>query len=229
MPLLIIPIIPVMAYKSLAFDYQTWGILRHYSMEYAVYIPLAFVIWLTTKSERNRIYLYAPVVLMTHVWMLYLMRNTVSKWYNPEQMVWYSCEHYTSPYDYKRIHEGLAVIPETSYVTAVSRLLPHFHPQPGRQFHLGFCEKGAFNCISNEEGSPVYIDPRTEYMVLLREETNPWPLTREQYKALINYLTHSPRWRQVYDRHMLLIFRRHAVSTSDSAHLDRNAGAHSGP
>ncbi len=212
MPLLIIPVIPVILYKNLAFDYQVWGILRHYGMEYAVYIPLAFAIWLATKPERIRIYLSILTIFMTHLWMLYLMKNTVSKWYNPEQMVWYRCEHYTSPYDYRRIHEGLKIIPKTSYVTAVSRLLPHFPPDPGRQFHLGFCENGAANCKSNEEGSPVFIDPRTEYMVLLREETNPWPLNTDEYYALIEYLSHSPGWRLIYDRDKLLIFRRNALS-----------------
>lgn len=211
MPLLIIPIIPLVAYKSLTSDYQTWGILYHYNMEYAVYIPIAFVIWLSTKSGRSKIYLSILAVFMTHIWLLYLMKNTVSKWYSPEQMVWYRCRHYTSPYDYRRIHEGLDVIPETSYVTAVSRLLPHFPAQPGRQFHLGYCENGV-SCKSNEEGSPVFIDPRTEYMALLRSETNPWPLKVDEYYALIEYLTHSPKWRLVHDRDNLLIFRRNTPS-----------------
>ncbi len=212
MPLLIIPIIPLIAYKSLAYDYQVWGILYHYNMEYAVYVPIAFAIWLSTKSGRSKIYLFILAVLMTHIWLLHLMESTVYKWYSPEQMVWYRCKHYTSPYDYRRIHEGLKIIPKTSYVTAVSRLLPHFPPDPGRQFHLGFCENGAANCKSNEEGSPVFIDPRTEYMVLLREETNPWPLNTDEYYALIEYLSHSPGWRLIYDRDKLLIFRRNALS-----------------
>ena len=214
MPILIIPAIPVVLYKNLAHDYQVWGILYQYNMEYAVYIPLAFVIWLSSMSERKRIYLFVLTVFASHIWLLYLMRNTVSKWYERERMVWYSHEHYTSIYNYERIHEALATIPDTSYVTAVSRLLPHLKPQPGRHFHLGF---GIPNAESIDKDSPVYIDPRTEYIVLLRSETNSWPVKIEDYYALIDYLTHSPRWRLVHDRDSLLIFRRyHTPNVSSS-------------
>lgn len=207
MPILIIPIIPIAAYKSLASDYQAWGTLLHYGMEYAVYIPMAYAIWLSTLSGSRKVYLTIAGVLLTHLWNFYLMENRVSKWYQPEQMIWYTRDHYTSPYDYKRIHKGLAIIPETSYVMAVSRILPHLPPEPGRHFHIGFCDTDVTE-EKNQEDSPVCIDPRTEYIVLLRSESNPWPVGIQAYHALIEYLRHSPRWRLVYDKDNLLIFQR---------------------
>ena len=201
MPLLLIPIVPIVLYKSLANDYQVWGTLFQYSMEYAVYIPLALAIWLAQVPKNRRALLAVVVALMTHIWNLYLMKNRVSKWYSPEQMLWYKCVHYVSPYRYKEIHEGLAIIPDTSYVMAVSRLLPHLPPRPGRQFHIGYCDQVG-------EESPVCIDPRTEYITLLRGETNPWPVGVKDYEALIDYLSHSPKWQLIYDKDELLIFRR---------------------
>jgi hypothetical protein len=128
MPLLLIPIIPILLYKSLANDYQVWGTLFHYSMEYAVYIPLALAIWLAQVPKNRRALLAMMAVLMTHVWNLRLMEKRVSKWYSPEQMLWYECVHYVSPYRYEEIHKGLAIIPDRSYVMAVTRLLPHLPP-----------------------------------------------------------------------------------------------------
>jgi hypothetical protein len=59
-----------------------------------------------------------------------------------------------------------------------------------------------------KEESPVCMDPRTEYIALLRGETNPWPMGIKDYEALIEYLSHSPKWQLVYDKDQLLIFRR---------------------
>ena len=59
-----------------------------------------------------------------------------------------------------------------------------------------------------KEESPVCMAPRTEYIALLRGETNLWPVGIKDYEALIDYLSHSPTWQLVYDKDQLLIFRR---------------------
>lgn len=193
-PLFLIMLLPVYLYKLLAIDYQLWGTLNHYSVEFAALLPIA-VLW-TAERWRGSWKFWGALVggaLGAHIMNISLLDHRYSKWYDPARHRWYKCEHYKSPqgYNYQKIHEGLRIIPREAAVSATSRLAPHI-PARYEYYH--------FPSIK-----------RAEYIALLRNDPNPWPLSPTQLNQYIESLERSPDWEKVWDRDQLVIFRRRSA------------------
>lgn len=189
-PLFLVMLLPVYLYKLLASDFQIWGILHHYSLEYAVILPIA-TLFAVSRWRGKPLYWIGLIggIIGAHGISTLLHTHPYSKWYDATRHQWYKKEHYTSLYCYSLIHEGLKVIPREVPVSAVSRLLPHIPPREG-YYHFPAVKQA-------------------EYLALLREDPNPWPFPPgEPYKKYIDSVSASPFWEKVWDRDKLVIFRR---------------------
>ncbi|MCS7152908.1 MAG: DUF2079 domain-containing protein [Bacteroidia bacterium] len=188
-PIALILLLPVYLYKMLSADYQLWGTLLHYNMEFAAVLPIA-VLW-AAERWRGQLSFWIALgggALGAHAINLSLLDGRYSKWYDPERHRWYSQKHYCSPYSYKKIHEGLRLIPREAPVSALSQLAPHIPPRTG-YYHY-----------------PAIQD--AQYIALLRGSTNPWPLSPQELAQHIQNLESSPEWEKVWDKDSLIIFRR---------------------
>jgi uncharacterized membrane protein len=194
-PVLLIGALPIYFYKLYSDIMYTWGTLFHYNMEFATYIPISMILWVSKDPRAPRFLVYLSVVILSHILNLYLTENRFSKWYERDSHAWYSCKHYDSPYQYKEVMRGLAMIPETAYVSAVMHLLPHLKPNPGRHF--------LFPSVSHTE-----TGPKADYLAFLRGDYNVWPLGHSEYQLCLDSLSKSPYWETIYDKGGLLILRR---------------------
>lgn len=197
-PIALILLLPVYVYKLLPSNYQVWGTLHHYSTEFAAMLPIA-VLWAAERWKGHYTLWLALVggALGAHVMNLSLLPGRYSLWYEKERHEWYRLYHYTSPYCYPRIHEGLRLIPRDASVAALNRLYPHIPPR----------EK-------------YYIYPTDEpvdYIALLWYDPNPWPLSVKEFDEHIKALHQSPEWEKIWDRDGLLIFKRKKSSTAQAA------------
>ncbi|MCS7161725.1 MAG: DUF2079 domain-containing protein [Bacteroidia bacterium] len=187
-PVGLVLLIPVYLYKLLASDLQLWGTLYHYSLEYAVMLPLV-VVWAAGRLPYRPALVLGLGAFAAHVLNLSLLSGRYSEWYTPEQHRWYSPAHYRSSFNYQKVHEGLRLIPPEAPVSAASRLLSHIPPRE-KYYHF-----------------PVVRD--AQYLALLRGDPNPWPIRPgEPYQQVLDTLARSPYWQKIYDRDSLLIFRR---------------------
>lgn len=188
-PIWLAILVPVYLYKLLFSDPQIWGTLYHYSMEYAAILPIA-VLW-AVQRWRGTVWFWVALIgsaLAAHIMNLSLLDHRYSKWYGPDTHRWYSERHYRSFYCYPKIHEGLKLIPRDAPVSAVSRLVPHIPPR--------------------EEYYHFPAHKQADYIALLRNDPNPWPLSKAQLYAFIDSVEKLPSWEKVWDRDQLVIFRR---------------------
>jgi hypothetical protein len=113
-------LLPVYIYKLLSMEPQMWGTMAHYSIEFAVVLPIA-LIW----SMRNSLPKLIPLIgfigaFMAHLTNYLLMEKRFSLWYYPQLMRWYSCEHYCPYEKYKSIRKAASLVPkEASYCTDI--------------------------------------------------------------------------------------------------------------
>ncbi|MCS7297204.1 MAG: DUF2079 domain-containing protein [Bacteroidia bacterium] len=189
-PLFLLLLLPVYMYKLLASDYMIWGTLYHYSVEFAVILPIA-VLWAAQRWKGNwRCWtLLAAGALGAHIMGFSLLEKRVSKWYEAERHRWYAPQHYHSPYNYSKIHEGLRLIPPQASVSAVSRLISHIPPR-WEYYHF-----------------PAGLS-KVEYIALLREDPNPWPVGSAKLIQFIDSLEKSPSWEKIWDKDKLVVFHR---------------------
>jgi len=197
-PILLIGALPIYFYKLYSLDMHSWGTLHHYNMEFATYIPISLIIWLSKDHRPFRFLLYLATVISTHILNLYFMNNRFSKWYDKSRHAWHSCEHYNSSYRYEKIKKGLAIIPDTAHVSALGRLLPHLKPNPGRHF--------LFPYLSDYQR--LDAPPKANYLALLRGDQNPWPMSPLEYESYLDSVMKSPHWETLYDHDGLVILRR---------------------
>ncbi|MEN3039998.1 MAG: DUF2079 domain-containing protein [Bacteroidia bacterium] len=188
-PVFLLLLLPVYMYKLLSADPLLWGTLYHYGMEFAAMLPIA-VLW-SAERWRGSAWFWIFLVggaLGAHLMNISLLDSRYSKWYDPERHRWYSPKHYRSIYCYSKIHEGLRIIPREAAVSAVSRLAPHIPPRK-EYYHFPACKQA-------------------EYIALLRNDPNPWPISTAELNRFIDSLEKSPNWQKVWDRDLLVIFRR---------------------
>jgi hypothetical protein len=58
-PVLLIGALTIYFYKLYSLDMHSWGMLYHYNMEFATYIPISLIIWLS-KDHRPFRFLLIP-------------------------------------------------------------------------------------------------------------------------------------------------------------------------
>ena len=188
-PIFLLILVPVYFYKFAAADCQIWGILHHYNMEFATILPIAVVWAVRKRSLWVQVSLLGAAVLGAWGTHLYANNRPYSHWVRPAEQRWYTCQHYQSSLDYKKIHEGLAKIPKEASLSTVSVLMPHIPP---RKLYYHF---------------PARLDT-VEYIVMLRNNTAPWPISREEDIFWIDSLSRSPAWEKIHDQNRLIIFQR---------------------
>lgn len=184
-------LLPVYFYKLLAANYFMWGTVHHYSLEFALVLPLA-VAWVVYQRKMSPRLLMIGA-LLSHATNLALLDSRLSKWYEPERHRFYQLKHYQSPYSYKAIHEGLQKIPPEAPVSALSCLLPHLPMREGL-YHFPSVR-------------------RAEYLALLEgEQACSWPMEREAYKKFLDSLDTSAAWEKLWHRDQLRIYRRRPIA-----------------
>lgn len=180
-------LLPVYAYKLLSANYFMWGTVHHYSLEFALVLPLA-VAWAAHKQLKPNRFL-AIGALLAHLLSFVLLDSRFSKWYDPERHRFYQAKHYRSEYTYKSIHEGLQLIPKEASVSALACLLPHLPMREGL-YHFPAMR-------------------RAEYLALLEgEQPCSWPMEREAYRQFLDSLDHSAAWEKLWHKDKLRIYKR---------------------
>jgi len=125
-PIFLFALLPVYAYKLLSAEPQTWGTLAHYSMEFAVILPISFI-WFMRRFSAPwawRIGLVGAV--LAHLMNYMLLERRLSIWYIPEAFQWYSCSHYCDPTLYKEITEAAQRIHPRDIILTQFRFRPYF-------------------------------------------------------------------------------------------------------
>lgn len=189
-------LLPVYLYKLLSANYFMWGTVHHYSLEFALVLPLA-VAWVVYRKKKSHRWLMVGA-LLSHGLNIALLDSRLSKWYDPERHRFYQLKHYKSSYSYKAIHQGLQKIPPRAPVSALSCLLPHLPMREGL-YHFPSVR-------------------RAEYLALLEgEQPCSWPMEREAYKRFLDSLDHSPAWEKIWHQDQLRIYRRLTASQDTQA------------
>jgi hypothetical protein len=166
-------LLPVYVYKLLTTDPQTWGTVMHYSMEFAVILPIS-LIWFMHRLSAPwawRIGLIAAV--LTHLMNYMLLERSFSIWYFPEGAQWYSCSHYCDPTLYKEIIEAAQRIHPGDITLMQSRLRPYF-PIP-------------------DESNPSNTDKPSTWMFIVK--TDPFSPNADSVKSLLR----SGEWYIAYE------------------------------
>ncbi len=189
-------LLPVYAYKLLSANYFMWGTVHHYSLEFALVLPLA-VAWAAHKQLKPNRFL-AIGALLAHLLNFMLLDSRFSKWYDPERHQFYQAKHYLSEYAYKSIHEGLRLIPKEAPVSALACLLPHLPMRDGL-YHFPAMR-------------------RAEYLALLEgEQPCSWPMEREAYRRFLDSLDHSAAWEKIWHKDKLRIYKRKSWDPSQDS------------
>ncbi|MCX7980467.1 MAG: DUF2079 domain-containing protein [Bacteroidia bacterium] len=189
-PIFLLVYAPVFLYKNLSADLQLWGTLTQYSMEFAITLPI-FLLWGALRWRGTRYFWWAlgAGIIGSHAIAYEMIAHPYSKWHIPTRSIFWHSKHYCSHHNYAKIHKALKLIPREARVSACTNLAPHIPPRFGYyQF-------------------PYVGD--AEYIALLRN--NPegvWPLSLHEYEKKIIELSQDPNWEKIYDKDLLVIFRR---------------------
>lgn len=117
--------IPVYLYKFLTTESQAWGTLVHYSVEYAVLLPLS-VIWVMKQVAENKMWIIGLVsAFLAHFMNYSLTEERLSIWYFPEFTKWYSCIHYCRLEKYRSLKLAATYMPKDKPFYVEIRHMPY--------------------------------------------------------------------------------------------------------
>jgi len=158
--------------KELAF----WGVSYHYQIELAPIISLAILFWI--KPKNNKLFYYGITVLLllsTAYSTFSLMENRRAD-YRPEKENIFVSNHYKIDFDIEKVNQKINEIPANAKVCAQSNILPHL---ANRDFIYHF---------------PYIKD--AEYLLIMKPNGNPYPLSNEDSDKLIDSLLSTPYWKE---------------------------------
>ncbi len=125
-PFLLI-LLPIYGYKLLSAEVQMWGTIGHYSIEFAVTLPLS-LIWFMKRVSPQRIWIIGLAgSILAHFTNFLLMHQRFSIWYVPEATQWYCPEHYCDLSAYREVKEMAARVPSGFPIYVQPRLMPYFN------------------------------------------------------------------------------------------------------
>ncbi len=183
---------PLLAQKMLSGTSAMSGLFAHYSVEFAVLLPLAMMDLVVRvgpgKWRHAVVVLGLSGVVGGTIYTLDLPLEHADNDHGAhDQLRFYQARHYRSNLDVAQVYKTLEMIPPDASVSAVSRLVPHLI---GRRFLYAF---------------PIVHDP--DYVVFIKDDV-PWPLTPEEFVQSLEEYRSSRDWEQLADTAGLLIFHR---------------------
>ncbi len=190
-PALLVMALPILGQKLLNNDPVKWGVLYHYSIEFAPLLTMAS--FLALKDFRTK-KLFKPIFIVLIVSAFFacfhlLDRPTRSLYYHSSHIRFYYNKHWQREFDVKQVRSDLKIIPKDAVVSA----------------HNVLVSRLAFR---NTVYLFPYFDDKTNYIVLLRKEIDTYPLNKENYSKKIDELRNSMLWNLHYESDDLLIFKK---------------------
>ena len=175
-PIFLFALLPVYSYKLLSAEPQTWGTIAHYSVEFAVTLPIS-LIWFMHRLSGRWIWITGLIAaVLAHLMNYMLLERRLSIWYIPEAFQWYSCSHYCDPVLYKEITEVAQRIHPGDSTHMQPRLRPYFP-------------------ISDRR-NPSSTDKRLIWMFIVR--TDPFSPNADSVNSLLQsgewYITHEGKY-----------------------------------
>lgn len=170
-----------------------------------------------------------PKLVMTSLGLILLGCSLAGNFYwgpSPISEAW-AAKNYSSDSHTRALQEAVEKIPKSASVSSQVYLLPHLSerqdlymfPNPfidlvDREYLEGLEEDevkymfpgGVYKRFTGEEGSGESL-PEVEYIVV-DEAIDSWPLSREQYQAVIGRLLESGIYQKVYDDKGILILQK---------------------
>jgi uncharacterized membrane protein len=178
-PHYLIMLAPIYAQKMLSSVPRHWGILFHYSIEFAPIIALAMVEWLQhLKFSKFRV----PILI------LFISTATFFNW-NPIRMNMrvFKASHYQTTIDLKALYNALDLIPENAAVCASNPLVPH---------------------LAERDRIYIFPKVRdAEYVALLKQGRPTYPLEEESFNQKMKETRESATEVIYEDAHLLILKR----------------------
>ena len=178
---------PIYLQKMCSNNYGFWGINAQYSIEFIPILSFALTDVLS-GLKKHRLTLASGVVASTIIATLVTMDKRVSKWYNAQNTRFYQKEHYDAGLDINQVNACLKLIPEGVSVCASSCLAPH---------------------LANRK--EIYHFPHlkeAEYVALIIRNRSFYPLNPDSFKAKLEALYQSDKYRVLYRDETLVILKR---------------------
>ena len=194
-PAYAVMILPIIAQKVLSDDFGKWGINYHYSIELAPITCIALFNWIDKGTSVVRTAVITTAVLIsTGLSTFYKLEYRVSKWYDPLTQQFYNPAHYKCEFDRKKLHEMLALIPDTAAVSASTQLVPRLAFRRDI-YEFPIVDNASYVAVT--EGSYVY------------------PLTAYDFKKQIQDYLFSMEWEVLYAQSNIYLFHKKHLTSAD--------------
>ncbi|MBP6313119.1 MAG: DUF2079 domain-containing protein [Flavobacteriales bacterium] len=184
--------LPLLAQKMLHEDYTKWGLFAHYSIEFAVLLPLAIItVILQFRSPALQRTLGGLSLLLTISATLYVLEfpleHNEGKDSAHDRLRFYQARHYEPYLDQSAIHEAMALIPKNTSVSTAYPFVPHL--------------------IEREHLYQFPLGQQSDYILLVTSYFT-YPLSQAEFNQEVNKLKSSDAWKLVYDRSKVLLFEK---------------------
>lgn len=192
-------LLPVFGQKLFNDDFVKWGVLGHYSIEFVPILTIALYVWVSSFQKQKWILALAWIFLITNFLNTFSMldRPTTSRYYLVSQLRLYHAKHYSREFEPQEAHKVLKMIPDDAAISANHVFVPR----------LAFRETIY---------TYPYIGKDTEYILLLKNSNDVYPLSRVESDAKLKALIENPDWTIQYESADLILFQNKLI-TSESA------------
>ncbi|HLG03007.1 MAG TPA: DUF2079 domain-containing protein [Bacteroidia bacterium] len=186
-PILLIPLIPIIAQKMYNDNWLRWSILSFYSVEIVSILSICVFISIAAfRQQTARRILGLLVVCSTAFVTVFKLSALENETYHPAKENIFSADFYSCNVPARHIHKALKLIPQDASVAATDRLVPHLAYR--RNVH----------CF------PYLRD--SEYIAML-SKSSAYPYRPDQISEQINKLIRDPAWETIYNDDYLRIFK----------------------
>ena len=188
-PQFLIMLIPIFAQKLFNNEWPKWGPGGQYSIEFVPILTMAFF-----YSINPAIHIFiSRIVAVLGICLSIIATMKVMDGYGDpycpkDRIRFYKMEHYSRNFNVREVHRKLQLIPKDAFVSAQTSLVPHLAL---RDTIYQFPYIGSAN-----------------YIALLKQDANKYPLGGEDFIKQINQLKKSPEWETVSEDSNVLIFRK---------------------
>ena len=184
---------PLVAQKMLHSDSGKWGLFSHYSIEFAVILPLAvFSVILSLRSSILQKTIGGLSLVLTIAATFYCLEfpleHSKGEHFSHNNMRFYQARHYEQYLDQVAVGEAMALIPSDASVSAMYPLVPHL--------------------IARKDLFQFPLGPDCDY-ILIVTGIDPYPLTPEALQVELSNLKSDVSWSLRYDRSNVFLFEKY--------------------
>lgn len=186
-PWILLMAIPLLLQKLLHAGPAQWGVLGHYSVEFAPLCTLAVFSWapMLRNSQTGRILAVLAAVVSVAVTVRILDASLYVE--NRAKQRIYQVEHFTRDYDTAAVRRALRRIPEEAAVSASAAFVPHL--------------------VAHRDLYQFPIMGHADVIALATKE-EPYPLSRGEFKATMDTLRRSRFWTETERCDGVVVFSR---------------------